>query len=138
MTLPPLLQLSYWFDSLPPPFLPVIDRSLLAVFGILLVAGIIARIVASRHGWEKMTKRLVARSGGMLTTLGAFGLVLYALSYERVPVLSSRLGYLLWVGLLGWYVWKTYRFIRVEIPSVQKRREEREQLEKWLPKPNNK
>ncbi|MFH1078363.1 MAG: hypothetical protein V1745_03765 [Patescibacteria group bacterium] len=138
MTLPNPLRLSYWFNSTPPPFMAVVDRSLFITFSLLLVAGIFVRIVALRHGWEKMTRRLLVQTGGRLISLGLFGLVLYALSYERVPVLSARLGFLIWISLAGWYVWKTYTFVRIEIPGVQKRREEREQMDKWIPKPNSK
>ena len=63
-----------------------------------------------------------------------FGFVLYALNFEHVPVLSARLGFLIWAGFFVWYAWKTQHFIRVEVPAMQKRREEREQAEKWLPK----
>jgi hypothetical protein len=134
MNIPPPLLPSFWFNPTPPPFVPMFDYSLLGLFGLMLVAGIALRIVAMKQGWEKMTRRLFVRTAGMLMTLGAFGLMLYALSLERVPVLSARLGFLIWAGLFIWYAWKTYHFIRVEIPATKKRREEREQAEKWLPK----
>jgi Ca2+/Na+ antiporter len=136
MTFPPLLRFSYWFNASPPPFAPVVDIALPIFFAVLLVAGIAAGIVAPRRKWEKMTRRLVERCGYMLTVLGVFGLVLYALSFERVPVLSARLGFLVWAGFVVYYAWQTYRFVRVEMPAVQKRREERERLEKWMPKNN--
>ncbi|MCI0479117.1 hypothetical protein L0Y59_01085 [Candidatus Uhrbacteria bacterium] len=136
MTFPPLLQPSYWFTTVPPPLSPVADRVAFVLFAVFLVAGIVMRVVATRRGWEKMVRRLLIRSGGRLMTLGAFGLLLYALNYERVPVLSARFWFLLWAALLAWYAWKTYRYVRVEIPDVKRRREERERTEKWLPRPN--
>jgi len=136
MTLPPLLRFSYWFNASPPPFSTAVGFGLLIFFAVLLVVGIAVQVIAPRQKWEKMTKRLVARSGYMLTVLGSIGLVLYALSYERVPVLSARLGFLVWAAFLAYYAWQTYRFVRVEMPAVQKRREERERIDKWIPKPN--
>lgn len=135
MTIPSPLLPSFWFNPTPPPFLPLIDHILLALFGVMLVAGIAARVLAMKKGWEKMTRRLLDRTGGRLMTLGVFGFLLYALNFERVPVLSARLGFLVWAGLVVWYAWQTQHFIRVEVPAAQKRREEREQTEKWLPKP---
>ena len=134
MTLPPLLQLSYWFDLTPPPFLTWVERGLLAIFVILLCAGIFVRLVTMRQGWEKMTKSALQQASSMLTLLGALGLLLYTFSYERVYLLSMRFGYLLWLALLVWYAWRLYRLVMVEMPAMEQRRTERDAINKWLPK----
>jgi amino acid transporter len=131
-----MLRFSYWFNASPPPFAPVVGIGLLIFFAVLLVAGIAIQVIAPKQKWEKMTRRLLARIGYMLTVLGSIGLILYALSYESVPVLSARLGFLVWACFLAYYAWQVYRFVRVEMPAAQKRREDRERLEKWIPKPN--
>jgi hypothetical protein len=134
MEIPPLLRPAYWFSSNPPPLLPAIDRTIVVVFGIFLFVGIFGRIIALRHGWEKMMKRAIVRASHSLIVLGIFGLVLYGLSFERVPVLSARFGYILWFGLFVWYAWRIFKFVYREIPAIEKKRAEREAMDKWIPK----
>ncbi len=138
MTLPPLLRLSYWFGLTPAPFSPIADRAVLVFFSLLFVAGVVAGLARLRHGWEKMTRRMLLIVSTRLIILGAFGLLLYAMTYERIYVLGMRFGYVIWLALAAWYVWKTERLIRVEIPAKDQQRAERERLEKWLPKSNRK
>lgn len=92
------------------------------------------RLVTLRQGLEKMTKRALIRAGNSLIVYGLFGLLLYFLTFERVAVLSARIGYLIWVALFAWSVWKIVKYVRVDIPAVEKRREERAKFDKWLPK----
>lgn len=134
MTLPPLLTPGYWFDPVPPPFLPFVDRLLLVAFMGLAIVGIIAHLARLRAGLEKMTRRAVGRAGTLLITMGLFGLLLWTLAYERVPYLSMRMWYLVWSVLFVIWGYRIYRFVFVEIPSRQKQNEEREAINKWLPK----
>ncbi|MBU1032885.1 MAG: hypothetical protein ABII13_01520 [Patescibacteria group bacterium] len=134
MTLPPLLRPSYWFDPTPIAFSPVVQNVFLIVFGTFLFVGIFVRLVALKRGWEKMTKRFLVRISGSLMVLGVFGLVLYILDLQRVSVLSARVFYILWLAALAWYIYRIVKFAWVDIPAVQKKKEERERIEKWLPK----
>ncbi|MBU1907640.1 hypothetical protein KKF59_00725 [Patescibacteria group bacterium] len=134
MNIPPYLKLSYWFNPNPAPLMPWADRFLPILFSVFLFVGIIIRLVTLRQGLEKMTKRALIRAGNSLIVYGLFGLVLYLLTFERVTVLSARVGYLIWVALFAWSVWKIVKYVRVDIPAVEKRREERARLEKWMPK----
>lgn len=134
MTLPPPLTLSFWFNPAPPPFLPLVDRLLLVFFLGLVVIGILAHLARLRGGLEKMTRRAIARAGTLLITMGLFGLLLWVFLYERVSYLSMRMWYVVWLGLLIWWAWNIYRFVFVEMPQKQKMSEEREALNKWLPK----
>jgi hypothetical protein len=134
MTLPPFLGFSYWFDVAPAPFLPWVDRFLVIVFGVLLVAGIVLRLIALRHGWEKLMRRMMILTAWRGVILGASGLVLYWFTYERLPVLSARFGYVLWAFLAGWWIWQTVKAIRIDLPAIEQRRAERLRAERWLPK----
>lgn len=134
MELPPLLRPSYWLDTTPPPLMPWAERALLVVFVAMLFVGILGRIFAMKQGWEKMTKKMLIRTTNRLTILGLFGLLLYVITFERVTILSARVGYLLWLALLAWYVWQTVKYFRVDLPAMQQRQTERDALNKWLPK----
>lgn len=134
MDIPPLLRPSYWFNPNPPPLMPLAERFLPILFSVLLFAGIMIRLVTLRQGLEKMVKRALVRAGNSLIVYGLFGLLIYLLTYERVTVLSARVGYLIWLALFAWSAWKIIKYVRVDIPAVEKRRVEREKLEKWMPK----
>ncbi len=134
MTLPPLLRPSFWFSPMPPPFMPWVDRALPIIFALLFVAGIIVYLIAFKQNWDKMMRRALRKAADRLAILGCVGLLLYALSYERIYVLSARVGYLLWLALLAWYAWTMYKLVTIEMPAMEQRQAEREQKNKWLPK----
>lgn len=134
MTLPPLLNPSFWFDPNPPPLLPWIDRGLLVLFCLLLIGGIAARAVAMRAGWEKTTKKLLIRAAVQLSITGIFGLFLYGLSFERIPVFAARFGYILWLALAAAFAWNTYDYVSVKLPIIEQRKREQKEFSKWLPK----
>lgn len=134
MNIPPLLRLAYWFDLNPAPFMPWVERFLPIAFILLLFVGILLRMVAWRRDFEKLTRRALRKAASMLMVLGVVGLLLFVFAYERVYVLSMRFGYLIWFGLLAWYVWRLMKYVRVEIPAIERRQAEREKLNKWLPK----
>lgn len=134
MILPPLLRLSYWFDLNPAPMALFVERGLLVVFTAFFLVGVLARLVAMRKDLEKLTRKSLQRVASMLMILGVFGLLLYVLTYERVYALSMRFGYLLWLALFAWFAYRFYRHLLIEMPALEKRRLEREQINKWLPR----
>lgn len=134
MTIPSLLTPTYWFSPVPLPFIPWIEKTLVIAFLVLFIAGIIARVIALRQSWEKMTRRVVTRAASVLIVLGLFGLFLMSLEFERIYMLGARAGFLLWIAVFAWYGWRMYRLVYVEIPATKARREEQERQNKWLPK----
>ncbi|MBP9869053.1 hypothetical protein KBC59_00635 [Patescibacteria group bacterium] len=134
MTLPPPLTLPFWFNPAPPPFLPLVDRLLLVLFVGFVVIGVLAHLARLRGGLEKMTRRAISRAGTLLITMGLFGLLLWAFLYERVSYLSMRFWYLVWLGILIWWVYSIYKFVFIEIPQKQDQQKERDAINKWLPK----
>lgn len=130
----PLLTLWYWLNPNPVPFQPAMDRVLLMIFIVLLVAGIVVWMLRLRGGYGKEVKKAFSRLANHLSWTGIVGLVLWAISYERVPWLSVRVLFLLW---LVWFViglWFVFRYVWWGIPAQQARRSEREEQQKWLPK----
>lgn len=131
----PLLDPSYWFNITAMPFMPIIDKLLLIVLYGLLIAGI-GFTVYAKYGkkMEKYLKRLLKRYASALTTAGAIGLLLYAFTWQRVPVLSMRFFFVLWFVLFAYWIWTIVRFQIKELPARRKMREEQMAREKWLPK----
>ncbi len=93
---------SYWFTLRPASMQTVTLFIVFGVFGALLVASVVIRILLRRN---KITKRRVVfeRVSRLTATMGAIGLVILFFSYEQVRLFGSRFWYVLWV--LGTLVW---------------------------------
>ena len=91
-------------------------------------------VYTSKKGLEKLFKKTARRIAVASFWLGLSGLTLYWLTYQRVYIIGARFMYLLWFALLAWYVWSIGRYILVVLPEQKKRKEERDAIEKWIPK----
>lgn len=130
-----LFTLSFWFSLYPPALTPWAIRVMLVVFTALLIVGIAGKIYSIKTKLEKWTRRAVDKASSMLITMGVLGLLLFLFSYQQIPVLSMRLGYIIWLIILGIWIYFLYKFIYIEIPKQRKLKESREHTDKWLPKP---
>ncbi len=130
----PLLTLRYWFTLNPAPFLPWAERFMLVAFGAFVVFGIVAWMAELKGRFSKPIKRAFERAASLLAWNGVLGLLLWAFSYERIPVLSMRFFYVLWLAWVLWGFWRIYRYVWVEIPAQESRARERAEREKWLPR----
>jgi len=128
-----LLTLSYWFGIHPSPFLPLVSRALLIAFAVWTVAGIAASLVRLKPGLEKTTRRILAKAATLFTWSGLTGLVLWAFEYERIPVLSMRIFYVVVLVWIVWGLWSIARYLRVELPAMRRMQSERAAAERWLP-----
>ena len=134
MTLPPVATLSFWFNPVPPPFLPFFDRAILVICFTFVIVGILAYVMRARSKMDIPTQDAVASAANTLLITGFVGLILYGIAFERVMYLSMRI---FWIPLIAWFVWRVvihWKTVTREIPKIQKALAEREQFEKWLPK----
>jgi hypothetical protein len=132
--MPNLLTLTYWFSIRPAPFLPAVERGLLVVFAVWMLGGIIASLVLLKNGLGKTNRRVFEKTAGLLTWSGLTGLVLWAFEYERIPILSLRIFYVLLAVWIAFGLYDIIRYLRVEVPALQRLQEERIERERWLPK----
>lgn len=130
-----LLSFSYWFGLQPPMFTSWVSTTLIVVFVAMSVVGVGFMVYGAKGGMEKLMRRAIERMGNMMLTMGVAGLLWWAVTYESVPMLSLRVWILVWLGLAGWWAWSIVKYVRVEIPAKRAMAKEREQYEKWLPKP---
>ncbi len=106
---------------------------MLIIFSAMVILGIVAKVYGVKAGLDKLVRRAVERAGTLLLCMGLVGLLMYFISYERVPVLSMRALYIVWLVGLGLWIWSIYKYVKVEIPSKRSMAAEREKLSKWLP-----
>ncbi len=133
-----LLTLNLWFGLYPPPMQKSILYFFLVVFALFLLAGIAGKVYSLKSKIEKLYRRAFSKSGDMLITMGLSGLILWIFAYEQIPVLSMRFFYVVWFVCLMAWMYFLYKYIFVEIPKLLQAKKEREQENKWLPKPKNK
>lgn len=133
--MPPLLTPQYWLSLNPTPFQPWAERLLLVVFGVFVLFGIITWIAEVNGGFSKPAKRALGRAASLLLWSGFVGLLLWVFAYERLPILSLRLFYLLWLAWVVYGFSRIYHFLWVEVPAKERMLAEREARERWLPRP---
>lgn len=134
MTIPPVFTPTFWFSTNPLPFSLWADRLILVVTAALTILAIVGLVFVVRGGWEKRERRVLQDASWNVLWIGLVGMLLYAFSYERIPVLSMRAFWLLWIVWLAWVVWSSWKKMMVELPRDSQRQAERERLAKWLPK----
>lgn len=130
-----LLTPQYWFSLSPTPFQPWAERFLLVIFGAFVVFGILTWIFELKGRFDKPMKRALERAASLLVWSGVVGFLLWSFSYERIPILSMRFFFLLWLAWVLWGFWRIYRYVWIEIPERARRERARAEREKWLPKP---
>jgi hypothetical protein len=132
----PLLHPGFWFDLNAVPFTPWFEKGLLIVLAASLVVGIGLFIyVRLAKGLDKDGRRMWRRFGLLSLCAGASGFLLYFFVWERVPVLSMRIFWVVWVFGFGYWKWNIWKEHFRLIPAEQAKAKEREAYEKWLPKP---
>jgi len=96
---------------------------------LLLAAAIVSLVLRRRSGSRRFWGRLENFSWGNL----AIGAVLFFFHYEQTPLFTARIILLLWVVLMGWWITKVFKKIKIS-PEARKRREAEKLFQKYIPK----
>lgn len=138
MVLPPLLRADYWFNLQALPFLPIVDKAI-AIFlvALLILSGVLWYVSHSKQ-LEKDQRRIARRFSHLSLWAGIVGLILYSFTALRIPILSMRIFFLVWLLGFGWWKWTILRYAFKEMPMMKTKEAERAAYEKWLPKPKHK
>ena len=107
---------------------------LLAVFGLMAIAGIVLKLIQKNKKFDAFAKRLLEKYFVMLTTMGSLGILLTWFRYERAYILSARFLLLVWfAGLVVWLVFVLkYQF--KTIPQARADLQKTQEFKKYLPK----
>lgn len=132
--LSPLLTLQFWFNRRPPALEPFFEQFFFYFFGALVVLALIITVVVKK---KKKEDPLIARGFQKISswclTMGIFGLMIFFFAFERLPVLSMRIWFLVW--LIAAIVWAAFiaKFFIKKIPAEKKKIKEQDNLAKYLP-----
>ena len=107
---------------------------LLVVFGAVLVAAIIFKIIQKVTSGDSFYKSLLQKYFVVFLTLGLIGLALTWFRYERVYVLSARFWLLVW--LIGLVVWLAFvlKYQLKTVPRARTKLQKSKEFNKYLPK----
>lgn len=109
---------------------------LLAVFGALVIVGLVIKIVQKAKKRENFFNRLFSRYAALFLVMGILGVIYVWFRFEKVLFFSARLW--LWVWLIGFIVWLVF-IIRYHVktgPQARKQSEQKRVFNKYLPRKN--
>ena len=129
----PLFRLSFWFDLQTQPFSPWVEYLILTLILALLV-GVFVASWLRREEKEKLMKRVWSKVLGACLSASLIGLMLYAFTWQRIPLLGMRIFWPIW--FLSHAAWgaSIYKRATKEIPETRRAQAKRQAYEKWLPK----
>ena len=136
-----VFRFGYWFHVYAIPFLPSVSIAIVLILSILTLGGGIGYIFFLSSRFEKLDKyeRRLWRSVSLACFwFGVAGFLLFAMTGQRIPILSMRIWWVVWLGIVIWVVSRFVRRARKKIPAERRLYSERAAYEKWLPKPKRK
>lgn len=134
----PLIQPSFWFDLDPNALSPVFERGLFLFFGVMVVFGALARIVARNKKADRYLTKAYYMISQCAFGMGLLGLLFFFFSFEQVYLLGARFWFLLWfIGLLVW-IYFIWRYTTKTIPELRARDQEKNRNDQYLPRKKRK
>ncbi len=128
----------FWFAIRWNPLHPKTVILMLAVFAVLILAGILLPLlVAWGRTLPKFERKAWAAVGRPAIAAGVLGALFTFLAYEQVPLFSARFWFL--IILVGFLVAEALaiRELMLELPQHRDEVAAREQAARYLPKPKS-
>lgn len=129
----PLVRSSFWFDLQTQPFSSWVNYIILFFIAALFAASVYV-FHLRRAAQEKLVKRAWGQAFTACLSATLIGLVLYAITWQRIPVLGMRIFWPIWFLAHAAWGWAIYRRAQKQIPATRRTQAERQAYEKWLPK----
>lgn len=123
---------AYLFD-LRPYTTPGTIKSMLIFFAIMIAIGLAAKIFQTAKKLEKFQSKMLEKIISFFIVLGAVGLGLAWLRYERVQILSGRFWLVVWLIIAALWLYPILKYWIKIAPEAKKRSEEKKLFTKYLP-----
>lgn len=128
-----ILSPSYWLTH-QHPVPEAWVNALVALFGLFLVAGLVAGIASRRKAFLTPVRTLLRRISAFGWTMGLLGYALLFFSVQQVAFFSARFLYLAWgIATLVW-LYKVLSYAFFSLPQRFQEQKEKAAREKYLPK----
>ena len=129
-----LLSYKYWFSAYPGPWLQSNLKVIYAVFGLLILAGLVAWLFVGKNKDNKLIQKFWRKVQSAGLTIGIIGLLLAGARQQRINFLSMPfLLVLLGIGGVMWIYFIVHYVIKI-VPKRKLEQKERAEKEKYLPK----
>lgn len=126
-------QPGYLFDFRPFTTARTI-QIMIVFFAVLVLIGIAIKIYkATKKDLEKFQSKLLEKIITFFLTLGAIGLGLTWLRYERVLILSARFWLIVWLIIMIVWLYPILKYRFKVVPEAKKHSEEKKLFQKYLP-----
>ncbi len=128
-----LLTLHYWFNLSPGPWLDEYLKIVYAIFGLLIILGLIAWMFAGKNKKTKLVFSVWHKVQQASLTIGISGLLLIFFRQQRIYFLSMP--FLMLLLVIGAIVWAyfIYNYIVKILPVKKEELKKRKEKEKYLP-----
>ncbi len=131
-----LLSWQFWFDPTPVVMSPTFMWGFFAVFAVLVLGGLTARIYAKTTDFSKDIRSIGMKAATAAMVTGCAGFIWLFFTYEEVQIFAYRIWVVVIIGVFVVYIISLYRFARTELPRKAQLAKERENLQKYLPRRN--
>jgi apolipoprotein N-acyltransferase len=129
-----LLTAAYWFSFEAREFMPIVKWSLLAFFGLMILAGLVLRALAKKRSGNLYWSEGGRRFSRLCFVMGLFGLLFLWLTHELIYFFGARFWFALWdIATIVWAVF-ILKYMMKEIPKRASEFAEKARIEKYLPK----
>lgn len=130
----PIFSSSFWFDLFPTSLSPLFERGFFFVFAVLVFSGAILRIVARKQHYDRDQKLVLRSIATMLSVMGFAGLLWLFMTNQEIYLFGARFWFLIWLGVVVYWVYRLVRLARVEVPAMQEARNMRKDINMYIPK----
>lgn len=124
-----LLTWRFWFNLSPDPLIPIIQKSFIVLFVILVIMTIIAAILKRKGNiYRGFFKRLY----NFFLGNSIIALLLLFINYEAIPFFSARFWLGLWIIIMVIWLLSILKNLK-KIGANKKQLEQEKELKKYLP-----
>lgn len=126
-------NLTYLFDLRPYTY-PSTINLMIGFFGLMVVLGIALNLYRRFKSETKTEKKLLDKYTSLFFSLGLIGLAMTWFRYERINLLSGRFWLVIWLAVAGIWLYRIVNYQFKVIPKIRKDAENRQLLQKYLPR----
>lgn len=126
-------RLSYWFESLPTPFMPWVLQVVVITFVALTVVGVVLHLIVRRRREHRMWREGIGPLAAIIFQTGVIGLLLTWFTQDQIQFFGVRFWFLVlavWMAVRLVYALKR---IFKDIPAKMAERDEQDRIQKYLP-----
>lgn len=133
LDLRPLVSPSYWLSLDPPAVWTGAGRFLAVLFVAMILVAVYVRRARVPGASDRHQAGVERRVAGLLSTMGAVGLLLFFMSFQDIRLFGARFLYLVWLAVTVWWAARIRKFAKNVVPEVRAREQAKREMEKYLP-----